>query len=323
MTNSLIKSSDQISEKEIYLHLSVVWKDFSTQWFNLQSYWVDNAYRAFNDIEKYMILVFVVKKTFEFYSKHFKKFTFDQFYNGATVEVENISIIDISKSLKISKETARRKVIELEKSGVLKKNRKKIIIDRNKINFQKPTNAIQYLASFLSNYSDRLFKDKISKFQYKKEDLVNFFKKDFTFLWNIFLDSQIQLSLIIKSLFDDYESFYIYGIIIVNQNLELQKKLKSKNLKIEDNKDYFDKLFHELNRGVNAMSISAVSNIPRATVVRKLVSLKEKGLIDIDEKKLYRAIKFPTSNQKQNEIISLISVFISNIYNQLYFSKVN
>ena len=58
-------------------------------------------------------------------------------------------------------------------------------------------------------------------------------------------------------------------------------------------------------------------------IILELNSLKEKGLIDIDEKKLYRAIKFPTSNQKQNEIISLISVFISNIYNQLYFSKVN
>ena len=69
-------------------------------------------------------------------------------------------------------------------------------------------------------------------------------------------------------------------------------------------------------RGINAMSISDLSGIPRGTVIRKLHWLVKKNLLAIDKKKLY------TSKKMNKEIIAnyeknkkLLSIFITKIFN--------
>ena len=70
-------------------------------------------------------------------------------------------------------------------------------------------------------------------------------------------------------------------------------------------------------QGINAMSISEITGIPRATVIRKLKKLvKQKNLL-IDEKKHYRLLGTFTKiiSPIQKNVLIRLSSFSSKIYN--------
>ena len=58
------------------------------------------------------------------------------------------------------KETVRRKVLELEKEGVITRNKKKIIIDGKAFNFIKPENQIKFSAKYIYLVSRALNREK-------------------------------------------------------------------------------------------------------------------------------------------------------------------
>jgi len=95
------------------------------RYYQLQFGWFHNAYNSFQDIEKYIILAHLVNKTLTTYNKHFYNLTFDEFYSNKSVEIEKISVSEIVKELEISKETARRKLNEMTKDGIIVRNKKK------------------------------------------------------------------------------------------------------------------------------------------------------------------------------------------------------
>jgi hypothetical protein len=74
-------------------------------------------------------------------------------------------------------------------------------------------------------------------------------------------------------------------------------------------------------RGVNAMSISEITGIPRPTVVRKLKHLIDNDYLSIDEKKLLeinikgKALKISKDLQDKN--ILSISNFTYKVFNQI------
>ena len=79
-----------------------------------------------------------------------------------------------------------------------------------------------------------------------------------------------------KKIFGDLESFHVNGICIINQALNSKKNDNSEMSK----EFYLEKYFFADQRGetgVNAMSISDISGIPRATVIRKLNKLIKKN----------------------------------------------
>ena len=122
-------------------------------WTPLQLTWVNSVYRTFHDYEKYMIVMYLLKTTFETYAKNLTTLNYDEYFNQFEFEIEKINVIEISKSLNIAKETTRRKINELEKMGVIKKINKKIIIDRNTWPNIKPEDTIKRITSFLSTLS--------------------------------------------------------------------------------------------------------------------------------------------------------------------------
>ena len=99
---------------------------------NFEIEWLQNAYNEHKDIDKYLIFVKLIHKTLLTYSRHFYKVNFDDFYKKSDIEIEKISIIDLVKSLSMSKETVRRKLNELSEEGVLTRKLKNIRI--NKVN---------------------------------------------------------------------------------------------------------------------------------------------------------------------------------------------
>ena len=109
--------------------LDVLDKKYSTlgpMWVNLQMEWCNGIYSSFKDHDKFLILIYLVKKTLDFYSRNFIKLNYDEFYLKDIVEIEKFSISEISQALKIPKESTRRKVNELESDGVIKKTKKKL-----------------------------------------------------------------------------------------------------------------------------------------------------------------------------------------------------
>ena len=123
-TEDRIKFSTEVETHQVYNVLSKNYMDIITDYFELQRIWLNNAYVTFKDLDKYFILMSLVSKTFDSYSEYFIKYDFDQFYNIDQYELKKFNIVNISKELQISKETARRKILELEKIGIIKKIKK-------------------------------------------------------------------------------------------------------------------------------------------------------------------------------------------------------
>jgi DNA-binding transcriptional regulator LsrR (DeoR family) len=133
---------------------------------------------------------------------------------------------------------------------------------------------------------------------------------------------QIPMLLNNKKIFKDLETFHIWGVCLVNQMINSNRSDNSHMSK----EYYLDKYIFAHNHqeiGVNAMSISDISGIPRATVIRKLNNLVKKKFLKINNKKQYASsghhIKTMLEIQKKNFIN--LSKFIADIYNLNNYSK--
>ncbi len=126
-------------------------------------------------------------------------------------------------------------------------------------------------------------------------------KANFTQCWQYFFDWQLPLLIRWKKLFNDLESWVIWGNCVYNQNLVMNKTFKE-NLAPETLNDTFiDRLNNFGTQGLNAMTISELTGIPRPTVLRKLnILVKNKFLIK-DEKNLYLIFGGSKTSSKKSE----------------------
>ena len=67
--------SETTKEKDIMKTLNNNYSILALDWFDIQFTWLTEAYKYFKDHDKYLILVFIVKKTFDHYSKNYVNFT--------------------------------------------------------------------------------------------------------------------------------------------------------------------------------------------------------------------------------------------------------
>ena len=285
-----LKFSTEVGVHEVYNVLTKNYIEVITDYFELQRIWLNNAYVTFKDLDKYFILMSLVSKTFDSYAEYFIKYDFDQFYNVDQYELRKFNIVNISKELSISKETARRKILELEKIGIINKNKKAVIINRKAYNLQKPVTAIHLISKFLANLSRHLQKSNIIRQQISSLDLELLIKNNYTHCWNYFLKFQIEMLTTFKQkFFKDYETVQIWAMIVYNQNLALNKKIKISAKYPDKVKDtYLTELLSLTETlGLNAMTISDLTGIPRPTVIRKLNFLVKNKYIDKNKNGLY------------------------------------
>ena len=316
MSKKLPEISKQIRSQDI---LEVMGKNYVTilpVWAPLQLAWVNNVYRTFHDYEKYMIIMSLLMNTFETYSKYFVKLNYDEYFNQNEIEIDKINVIEISKSLNIPKETARRKINELEGMGIIKRINKKIVIDRNTWPNIKPEETMKRMTRFLSTLSKICVAEgKISE-PFSTETLTNTCKEYFSLVWLLYYQMQMPMLLGCKKLFGDLESFHVNGICVVNQALHSKKNDNSEMSK----EFYLEKYFFADKKdevGVSAMSISDISGIPRATVIRKLNQLLKKNFLRIDNKKHYSTTGVHKKKllDIQKNTLSNLSKFAARIYN--------
>jgi len=317
MLKPLPKISEQISSKDVLYTISKNFTSIQPVWVPIQMQWVNNLYVTFYDYEKFMIIMYLMTKTFEYYSKNFVKLNYDQFFSLNEIEVDTLNIAEISKALNIPKETTRRKINELEELGSIKKINKKIIIDRSTWPNIKPQVTMKNISLFLSTLSKMLVNEGLMAEPISSEQLIRAVKNNFSFVWKLYYDMQLPTLLTFKKIHGDLESFHIYGTCLCNHVLNAKKNDNSEMSK----ELYLDKYFFGDKKqfsGINAMSISDITGIPRATVIRKLNKLVKENFLTIDSKKLYstnRTIHQKKLIRTQNNTFINLSKFAERIYN--------
>jgi predicted transcriptional regulator len=306
--------SNQIYKEDV---LSVIENKYSIMgpmWVNHQMEWCNGVFSSFKDHDKFLVIILLIKKTLDFYSRNFIKLTFDQFYSKDTVEIEKYTITEISKALDIPKESTRRKLLELEEMGAIRKFKKKIIIDRSKFFHTKPVDSIKRISRFLSTLSEMSKDSKILSKKLTSEELEIVIKDNFSYVWKLYYELQIPMMINYKKIFKDLETFHIFGTCVVNQHLyarKLSTEYMQRDIFLEST--YSSKTM----QGLNAMSISDITGIPRATVIRKLRKLVKQKILIIDNKKHYRLTGNIVRKIKplQKNVLINLSDFSTKVFN--------
>ena len=291
--------SEKLTLNDISKSISRNEEVFVNNFFQMEFSWMVGAYAISRDIEKYLIIVHLINKTLETYNKYFFNFSYEKFYSNENIEIEKVSVIEIVNDLNISKETARRKLNELNNEKIIIRKSKKITINKKAFIFQKPTQTLKNLAKLLKDTSYNLEKNEKLK-SFSIQDFEVNLRKNYSRNWNNFLNFQIKYMIEGKKYFEDYESLMCIGVCALNQSYNLLSKLREKPENIDDIADSITLL--EKSTGLNPTTISDLTGIPRATVIRKLSSLIEKKLIIKNDKNL-----FTLSSPKKN----------SQVYNSL------
>ena len=308
--------TDQIDEKIIY---KVIDKNFSLLapfFYSFISNWLVRAYERYNDIDKFLIIIYLIHQNLVFYRKNGLIIDYNTFYKDRTIEINKINISDISKDLEIPKESVRRKILDLEKNGAIKKVGKKIFIDRSTLHRARATDTVSELSTLLSEFNKILKKEKLITEIFELNKITNSIKENFSFcLYQLNKFIFIYLNRWRAEL-GDLETFSV-GMILVLSATHNKDFIPSKS----SLNAYRKEIMGSDLRGVNAMSISEITNIPRPTVVRKLKFLIDKKFLYINEKKLIslnvKDSAFNKFKNLQNKNLLSLSNFIIRLFNQI------
>ena len=320
-----IDFSKTLTDDQVYESIMSHYSTLSKNWISHQWNWMNNVYASFNDHYKYMIVISLVEKTLQFYDQMNILYSYDEYYSKSYLQIEKFSITELCEKLDLPKETVRRKVLELEKEGVITRNKKKIIIDRKAFPFVKPDNQIKFSSKYIHLVSQALNKDKVYSKKLDQKTIENIIKEKFSLSWRWFYRMQIPLIIGYHKFFQDLTTFHIWGTVCMNQVLNVSSQLNSGNEK--SSLDYFatnNILIENLgtNAGISAMSISDMTKIPRATIIRKCKYLIKEDLIKLNEKKQYvlTSMNFRKILPYQTEIFKYKAKFIRKVLNLLVIS---
>ena len=308
--------SSQINEEEIYKVIDKHFSRLAPYYYRWINSWLIGAYEHFSDIDKYIILIYIINKDFIFFRKNGLIVNYESFYKDKTLEVDKISISDISKDLQIPKESVRRKVEELERAGVIKKKGKKIFVDRTGFTTVQAKITLKNISTLLHEFNKILKEENIVKKAYQTIEISDSIKINFSFVWYQFYKLLFIFTNRWRKAFGDLETFTIGVIVLVNAADNINFRLKEFN-----KKKYQVSIQGSDNIGVNAMSLAEITGIPRATVIRKLKILIKGNILQINKKKLItvnmtgQSLKMARKLQDQN-ILSL-SNFVSRVFNQI------
>ena len=279
-------------------------------WINFQQKWINDIYSKFHDYDKYIIIAYLVNKTWVNNSNLFKFESMDEYYSQSKIYLPNINLTELSENLKAPKETIRRKLVELEEQKIIQRDGQKITLNRLALSVQKPEESIKNLSIFFEKLSILLSAEDWFGSSISRENVELYFNKYFTIFWNRFFLMQIPYLMRWKTIFGDLESWVIWANMGIHQSQNLEKLFKGRNNNInltendEEEKNEENLFLNNVQNnfpktGLNASSISEISGIPRASVMRKLNKLSKEKIIRRNEKLEY----FLDSQGKLNEKI--------------------
>ncbi len=296
-------------------------------WGKFQQAWTSRAYRAFKDLDKYVVLIYLIKNNWQTLSDKFQVLSMDEFYDSNSITIDKINLIQISNDLSIPKETIRRKVNELQSDNILKREGKTIIFNRKGIETQKPNDMIELLSVFIDKKSKMLQGQAWFGSPLSKDYIKSFIKKYFTIVWLRFFRMQIPFLTRHRNVFGDLETWIVWGNIGLSHQYQLAKAAERNLITSPITlKSYYSNVADvKIDRGVNASSIADISSIPRATVIRKLNWLVSQKAIKKNKNLEYQMMKGGKLNKtiSDNFLLNQHSVaeFLTDIFDLMKNSK--
>ncbi len=308
--------SSQIDEKIIFKVIDKHFSRLAPYYYKWINSWLIGAYENFGNIDKYIILIYIINQDFIFFRKNGLIVDYDTFYKDKTLEVEKINISKISKDLQIPKESVRRKVEELEKAEIIKRKGKQIFVNRTAFTVVQANLTLKNMSILLCEFNKILKEENIVEVAYPTTEISDSIKKNFSFVWYQFYKFLFTFTNRCRKEVGDLETFCIGVIVLLNA-------AENKNFRIKEfnRKKYQISIQGSDERGVNAMSISDVTGIPRITVIRKLKYLIKRNILQINEKKLITlnisGVALEEIQELQNQNMRSLSNFIYRAFNQI------
>ena len=308
--------SSQIDEKIIFKVIDKHFSRLAPHYYKWINSWLIGAYKNFGNIDKYIILIYIINQDFIFFRKNGLIVDYDTFYKDKTLEVEKINISKISKDLQIPKESVRRKVEELEKAEIIKRKGKQIFVNRTAIPVVQANLTLKNMSVLLCEFNKILKEEDIVEVAYPTTEISDSIKKNFSFVWYQFYKFLFIFTNRWRKELGDLETFTIGVIVLINA-----AENKSFKLKELTRKKYSISIQDSDERGVNAMSISDITGIPRITVIRKLKKMIKRNILQINEKKLITlnisGVALEEIEELQNQNMRSLSNFIYRAFNQI------
>ena len=307
--------SAEIDEKVINKVIQDNFAALAPYYFTLTSNWFVRAYDHYKDIDKFVIIIYLIHQDLIYFRQNGLKIDYETFYKNKSLEIDKIKISDISKDLGVPKESVRRKVLELENQKIIKKTGKKIFVVRDTLYSAKAVETLTEVATILHEFNNILKKEKLVTKVYSINEIILAIKENFSYclyqfnkFWFIYIGRW-------REEVKDLETLCIGMVVVINA-------VKNKDFTPKKNMGSFhEELMGSDNRGVNAMSISEITGIPRPTVVRKLKYLIDKKYLHINEKKLItfnaKDSAFITTKGMVNKNMISLSHFIYKVFNQI------
>jgi DNA-binding transcriptional ArsR family regulator len=314
--NALPSISSQIDEDKIFKIINKNFSKIAPFYYQLITSWLIRSYNVFQDIDKFVILIYFINKDLIFFRKNGLVINYDTFYNDKSIEIPKINISDISNDLKIPKESVRRKLQELEKKGIIKKTGKKIFVDRSAFTTAKAEQTLKELSILISKFNEILVEEKATNIIFNTDEISESIKTNFSFCWYQFYKFLFIFTTRWRNNVADLETLAIGFVVLLNT-------IDNKSFRVKDlnRKKYFKLSQGSDDIGVNAMSLSDITGIPRPTVVRKLKYLIKNNFLHINEKKLITLNITGATLKKTNELQDLnmknLSNFLYRVFNQI------
>ena len=313
--NTLPSISEHIDEKIINKVIQDNFAALAPSYFTLTSNWFVRAYDHWKDIDKFVIIIYLIHQNLIYFRQNGIKIDYETFYEKKSIEIDKINISDISKDLAVPKESIRRKILELEKQKVIIRNGKKILVVRDTFYSSKAVETLTEVATVLHEFSKILKKEKLVNEVYSIKEIISAIKENFSYcmyqfnkFWFIYMNRW-------RAELKDLEYLAIGMVVIINA-VKNKDFIPKKNMR-----SYHKAVMGSDVRGVNAMSISEITGIPRPTVVRKLKYLIDKKYLQINEKKLIsfnaKDSAFITTKGMVNKNMISLSNFIYKVFNQI------
>ena len=253
--NAIPSISSQIDEKIIFKVIDKHFSRLAPHYYKWINSWLIGAYKNYADIDKYIILIYIINKDFIFFRRNGLIIDYDTFYKDKSLEVDKINISDISKDLQIPKETIRRKVEELEKADVIQKKGKKIFITRTAFTTAQANLTLKNMSTVLYEFNKVLEEEKIVKIAYQSTEISDSIKKNFSFVWYQFYKFLFIFTNRFRKELGDLETFTIGALVLLNA-------AENKTFKVKefDRKEYNISIQGSDERGVNAMSLAEITS---------------------------------------------------------------
>ena len=194
------------------------------------------------------------------------------------------------------------------------------------VKFEMPQNFIdeinnvfdekeQTTVDWSTQLAGKIKKEKLVNEVYSIKEIILAIKENFSYcmyqfnkFWFIYINRW-------RNELKDLETLGI-GMVVVINSVKNKDFIPKKTMRL-----YHKDLMGSDTRGVNAMSISEITGIPRPTVVRKLKYLIDKKYLHINKKKLItfnaKDSAFITTKGMVNKNMISLSHFIYKVFNQI------